>query len=124
MAKATLVIDGKTIIYNGIRYIPDPSVPTKVKIYLMRSNHTFMRVYGKTPALVLAKIRSIHRKETFTNSGTVFLMNGQDKELSRFNFECGALDGLNDYLSTKEMRALLKTNTDIYTKPKKAIETP
>ena len=119
MTKATLVIDGKSIIYNGIRYIPDPSVATKLKIYLMRDNHTFMRVYGKTPALVLAKIRSIHRKEPFTSIGSVTLMNDQDKELSRFKFECGTLDALNDYISTKEMRALLKTNTDIYTKPKK-----
>ena len=86
MNQTTLTIGDEEIIYNGVRYVPDPAAPFAIKIYLVRSNHTFIRVYGKTPATVLAKIRMISDKEKLTCGGTVFIMNRKDKELSRVIF--------------------------------------
>lgn len=114
MAETTLIIGDKEIIYNGVRYVPDPATPFAIKVYLMRSNHTFIRVYGKTPATVLAKIRKISDKERSLHGGTVFIMNRNDRELSRVNFGVQDYDKLNELLSTKLNRTLLKNNAEPY----------
>lgn len=114
MAETTLIIGDKEIIYNGVRYVPDPAAPFAIKVYLMRSNHTFIRIYGKTPATVLARIRMTSDKEKSLCGGTVFIMNRNDKELSRVNFGNQDYDKLNELLSTKLNRTLLKNNAEPY----------
>ena len=114
MAETTLIIGDKEIIYNGVRYVPDPAAPFAIKVYLMRSNHTFIRIYGKTPATVLAKIRMISDKEKNLCGGTVFILNRNDKELSRVIFGIQDYDKLNELLSTKLNRTLLKNNAEPY----------
>ena len=122
MNQTTLTIGDEEIIYNGVRYVPDPATPFAIKVYLMRSNHTFIRVYGKTPATVLAKIRKISDKERSLHGGTVFIMNRYDRELSRVNFGVQDYDKLNELLSTKLNRTLLKNNAEPYvTKPRKKV---
>ena len=114
MASTTLVIGDNEIIYNGIRYVPDPYHPAVIKIYLMRDNHTFIRVYGKTPATVIAKMHSILRKNKDANVGSVIVLSAEGKELHRYSFNVSEQDKLNDILSKKENKVLLKNNAEPY----------
>ena len=72
---------GKTeIIYNGVKYIPDPTIPNRMNIYLMRDNHTFIRVKGTTVTEIIENILATKLKNPDAKQGTLFLLHN-DKEI-------------------------------------------
>lgn len=107
------------IIYNGTRYIPDPEYPVSVKVYVLHPKTTPMRVYGKTPAIVLTKIKSIQARTPRPDWSVIISLYSVDKELSRHQFSGTGYDQINETLSSKVCRPLLKSNKDVYTKTPK-----
>lgn len=102
---------GKTeIIYNGVKYIPDPTVPNRMVIYLMRDNHTFIRIKGTTATDIVENILNAKLKNTDAKQGTLFLMHNE-KEIKRYNLP-DTYKYLLELFQKPEVQKLLHTNND------------
>jgi len=102
---------GKTeIIYNGVKYVPDPTIPNRMNIYLMRDNHTFIRVKGTTVTEIIENILATKLKNPDAKQGTLFLLHN-DKEIKRYNIP-DTYKYLVELLQRQDVQPLLHTNND------------
>lgn len=116
-----VIREGKEIIYKGVRYVPDPVSPNKLSIFLMKDNHTFIRIYGSTAELILQEVQKTVLVHPDATLGTLFLLHDK-REIQRFNFEVSdhikeetdflgvPKKSLKNVLAMKEVNALLYTN--------------
>ena len=98
------------IIYNGVKYIPDPTIPNRMKIYLMRDNHTFLRVKGTTVTEIIENIAGSKLKNPDAKQGTLFLLHN-DKEIKRYNLP-DTYKYIVELLQRQDVQPLLHTNND------------
>lgn len=102
---------GKTeIIYNGVKYIPDPTTPNRMNIYFMRDNHTFIRVKGTTLTEIIENILGFRLKNPDAKQGTLFLLHN-DKEIKRYNIP-DTCKHLLELFQRPDVQPLLHTNND------------
>ena len=98
------------IIYNGVKYIPDPTIPNRINIYLMRYNHTFIRIKGTTATDIVENILNAKLKNPDAKQGTLFLMHNE-KEIKRYNLP-DTYKYLLELFQKPEVQKLLHTNND------------
>lgn len=98
------------IIYNGVKYVPDPTIPNRMKIYFMRDNHTFLRVKGTTVTEIIENILASKFKNPDAKQGTLFLLHN-DKEIKRYNLP-DTYKYLVELLQRQDVQPLLHTNND------------
>lgn len=105
----SLSISDKEITLNGVRYIPDYTQPNKIKIYLMRDNHTFINVEGNTPKVILTNLKKYKLSDPDADTGTIHLLHDK-KEIKRYNFSTINLKEVEDLLHLPEIHSILLAN--------------
>jgi len=110
--KFTININDNNVLINGVRYRPDTSIPNKVKVYLMRDNHTFILIKGKTPKEILTNIKKSKLLEPTADIGSIFLMN-DDKEIKRFCITTNNLKEVEKILNMPEVLNILISEKNI-----------
>lgn len=102
---------GRTeIIYNGVKYIPDPTIPNRMNIYFMRDNHTFIRVKGTTVTEIIENILGVRLRNPHIKQGTLFLLHN-DKEIKRYTLP-DPYKHLVELFQRPDVQPLLHTNND------------
>jgi len=108
--EVSIVIKQREITLNGVRYIPDNSQPTKVKIFLMKDNHSTIRIEGTNTKSILTNIKKTRLSDPDADIGNLFLMN-EEKEIKRFNLDVKDIPSIEQLLNKNEVNYLLHTNT-------------
>ncbi len=105
----SLSISDKEITLNGVRYIPDYTQPNKIKIYLMRDNHTFINIEGNTPKAILTNIKKAKLSDPDADKGTIFLLYNE-KEVKRIPITTINLKEIDDILHQPEIHYIILAN--------------
>lgn len=107
--EVSIIIKEKEITLNGVRYIPDYTQPNKVSIYLMKDNHSSIKIKGTTPKQVLTNIKKTKLANPEADIGIIFLMH-EKKEINRFHIDVSKMEEISDILHKQEIQSLLIFN--------------
>jgi len=116
------VINEKVILYKGVRFVADPDIANRISIFLVRDNHSTIKVYGTTPEAILTEVNRILKIFSDADSGVIFLMHDR-KEIKRYSFtideeqakkqnSCYRDKYLGDILKLEDVKVLLPKNID------------
>jgi len=104
-----LIIKPNEIILNGVKYVPDISIPNKVSIYLMKDNHSTIKIEGTTPKKILLNIKKAKLSDPDASIGSIFLMHDK-KEVTRYNISVKDLGYIEELLNREDIYRILNTN--------------
>lgn len=110
MPKLSLTVEKDAIVFNGVRYIPDPSFPNIIKVYLTggkKGGH--QQVIGATPTQVINEIRRIQKETHDEYIGVTVYLNHNTKQISNEHFTLKNLTSLRQHLNKALHQRLLKT---------------
>ena len=105
-----LEIRPNEVIVNGVRYIPNNTIPNKISIYLMKDNHTFIKIQGTTPEEIISDIKKTYKLHSDANTGSIYFFH-DNKEVAKHNIKITELDKLEELLNQEGIINLLFTTS-------------
>ena len=109
--RVTSIIINHTEIYlNGLKYIPDPTQPIKLSIYIKDLVDGDIPIKGNTIKLIMVELKKIRLSNINASEGIINLLDMNNKPIKIIEFNLNNLTEIEDILNSSEVNFLLDSN--------------